>query len=45
MDVLCNEKVILVGPVRIACEPERAMLPCPIREVVDEVKRIGELVT
>jgi len=36
---------VQVGPIRIACEPERAMLPCPIREVVDEVKRIGELVT
>jgi hypothetical protein len=35
---------VQVGPVRIACDPERAMLPCPIREVVDEVKRIGELV-
>ena len=32
------------GPVRIECEPERAKLPCPIREVAAEIKRIGELV-
>jgi len=30
------------GPTRIACDPERAKLPCPVRSIAADVKRIEE---
>lgn len=33
----------VAGPIRITCEDERAKLPCPVRSISAEVKKVGVL--